>query len=371
MLPLLLIACEVFTGAAPSASLDPPAGLQLVEVARVASPTAIAAPPGPGTTLYVTEQAGRIWRLDGARTKAKATRVLDISDRITSGGETGLLGLAFHPQWPEDPRIFVNYTHKETGKLRTRIASFRLPTPDGVVDPASEVEILGFDQPYSNHNSGALVFGPDGMLYVGVGDGGSGGDPQGHGQNLGDWLGSLLRVDVSATPYGVPPDNPFVGREGALPEIWAYGVRNPWGMHFDGATLWFADVGQNTYEEINRGEKGANYGWNRLEASHCFKATTCDQAGLTPPVTEYDHTVGNSVTGGLVYRGPSIPVMDGRYVFADFATGVLWALPTTAEPGSTAERLGTLGLNPSTFGEDGQHQLYIGDYGGKIVRVAP
>ena len=167
----------------------------------------------------------------------------------------------------------------------------------------------------------------------------------------------------------VPVDNPFVGRPGALPEIWAYGVRNPWGMHFDGGTLWFADVGQNPYEEVNRGLSGANYGWNVMEATHCFDALVCDRSGVTLPLAEYDHTVGRSVTGGVVYRGPSIPRLDGRYLYADFATGLMWALPIAF--GSTPEKLGKLPLNPSTFGEDGDHLLYIGDYGGMIVRVDP
>jgi hypothetical protein len=182
------------------------------------------------------------------------------------------------------------------------------------------------DQPFQNHNSGPVLFGPDGYLYVTVGDGGSGGDPQGNGQNLGVLLGKILRLDVSRAPYTVPPDNPFVATEGARPEIWAYGVRNPWGARFDGDTLWFADVGQNQWEEVNVGVKGGNYGWNRMEGTHCFKGVVCDQSGLVVPVAEYGHDVGQSVTGGAVYRGPSIPALDGRYVYADFASGVMFAV---------------------------------------------
>ena len=305
---LFLLAC---------AQAGPPPPLSFTQVARVASPTAIAVPPGEDV-LYVTEQEGRIWRIG-----AQNTLVLDIRDRVRAGGERGLLGLAFAPGWPQDPRIFVNYTY-EAPHLRTRIASYRVRT-DGTFDPASEVEVLSFEQPYSNHNSGALTFGPDGMLYAGVGDGGSGGDPQGHGQNRGDWLGSILRLDVSVAPYRVPPDNPFVGQAGVLPEIWAYGVRNPWGMHFDGATLWFADVGQDKWEEIDRGVPGGNYGWNQVEGTHCYVAG-CDPKGTVAPVAEYGHDFGQSVTGGVVYRGPSVPVIDGKYVYADFVTGLFWAL---------------------------------------------
>lgn len=349
-------------GDAPTA-LSIPSVLRLESVAAVTQPTGIAAPPGGGEVLYVSQQPGQIIRVEGE----KVTVVLDVSGRITAGGEKGLLGVALHPRWPDDPRIFVNYTHTVGRQLRTRIASFRLPGSTAVADPASEVEVLGFDQPYSNHNSGALAFGPDGMLYIGVGDGGSGGDPQGHGQDTGDWLGSILRVDVSTPPHAVPKDNPFVGKAGFLPEIWAYGVRNPWGMHFDGPTLWFADVGQNLWEEVNRGVPGGNYGWNRLEGTHCFPADPCEREGTVLPVAEYSHSVGNSVTGGLVYRGPSIPALDGRYVYADYGTGVLFSVPAG---GGVATRHGRLGFHPSAFGADGQRRLYVADYGGTLYRVA-
>lgn len=373
MLLLLLAACEGLsllttdaTAGGESASAPAIAGVfRLEPVVVVAQPTAIAAPPGPGQVVYVTQQSGQVVRVVGG----KATVVLDLAGRLSAGGERGLLGLAFHPRWPDDPRIFVNYTHTVGRQLRTRVASFRLPGPTAVADPASEVEVLGFDQPYSNHNSGALAFGADGMLYIGVGDGGSGGDPQRHGQDTMDWLGSILRVDVSTAPYAVPKDNPFVGKEGFLPEIWAYGVRNPWGIHVDGSTLWFADVGQNAWEEVNRGVAGANYGWNRLEGNHCFPADPCDRQGTVLPVAEYSHTVGSSVTGGLVYRGPSIPALDGRYVYADYATGAVFSVPAA---GGEATRHGRIGLHPTAFGADGDRRLYLGDYGGTLYRfVAP
>lgn len=343
---LLLLGC---------AQAGPPPSLTFTEFARVDSPTAIAVPPRGD--LHVTEQVGRIWRLGAQKTLA-----LDLREKVRDGGECGLLGLAFAPKWPEDPRIFVNYTY-EAPHLRTRIASYTA-RPDGTFDPASEVEILSFEQPYSNHNSGSLVFGPDGMLYVGVGDGGAGGDPQGHAQDRGDWLGSILRIDVSVAPYRVPPDNPFVGQPGVLPEIWAYGVRNPWGMHFDGETLWFADVGQNAWEEVNRGVAGANYGWNQLEGTHCY-TKGCSPTGTVLPVAEYGHDVGQSVTGGTVYRGPSIPALDGKYVYADFATGRYW----TVDAAGKVTLLGDTDQAPSTFGTGPDGTLYVADYRGMILRV--
>jgi len=340
-----------------------PLPFRLVEVAKVAQITSIHPTPLAEGEVWVTTQEGKVLRIDGA---APPAALLDIRARIVSGGEMGLLGLALAPTFPKDPRVFVNYTHKPAGKLRTAVVSYRW---DGArFDPASEILVLGFDQPYSNHNSGSLAFGPDGMLYVGVGDGGSGGDPHGHGQDLGTWLGSILRVDVAEAPYRVPGDNPFVDTPGAAPEIWAYGIRNPWGMAFDGDTLWFADVGQNTWEEIDRGVKGGNYGWNIMEGTHCFQTPVCDTSRFVPPVAEYSHTEGRSVTGGFVYRGPSIPALDGRYVYADFATGRMWAVPAD---GGAATVLGELRINPSAFGKDGKGRLHVADYGGTLYRVEP
>lgn len=340
----------------------PAAPLVFTRVADVGRVTAIVGSVQGPDALYFTEQDGRLWRLEGGR----ATVVLDLSARITAGGEMGLLGLALHPKWPDDPRAFVNYTLTLDGQLTTRIASFVLP-PGGLGDPASEVAVLSFRQPYRNHNSGSLAFAPDGTLYIGVGDGGSGGDPLGTGQDRSDWLGSILRVDVSVPPYRVPADNPFVGQPGVRPEIWAYGVRNPWGMAFDGGTLWFADVGQNAWEEVDVGEAGANYGWNRMEGSHCYGAPTCDRAGLTLPVAEYSHEVGNSVTGGRVYRGPPIPVLDGRYVYADFGSG--WFFTVTR--GEAPRQVFRSELNPSAFGVDRGGRLYVADYPSGVYRVDP
>jgi glucose/arabinose dehydrogenase len=327
-----------------------PLPFRMVKVATVSDPTAIVA---VGDKLWVTEQAGRIHEVGGGQDRI----LLDIRRKVSAGGERGLLGLAV------GPRTVVNYTYTEGKQLRTRIATFEAKA--GVLDAASEVEVLSFDQPWANHNSGALAFGPDGMLYAGVGDGGSGGDPRKTGQDPSDLLGSILRIDVRTAPYVVPADNPRI--PGARPEVWAYGVRNPWGMHFDGATLWWGDVGQNKYEEVDRGVAGGNYGWNAREAGHCYAATPCEGA-YVEPVAEYGRNLGSSVTGGLVYRGPSIPVLDGRYVFADFVSGRLFAVPPE---GGARVTVAETEMHPSCFAEDASHRLYIGDYQGIIWRVDP
>ena len=359
--PLTLIALICCSAAAPVA---PPAlGFRLTRVAAVEQPTALATPPAGPDVLWAAEQAGRLLRLDATG----PALALDLHDRVTSGGETGLLGFAFAPNWPTDARVFVNYTTTKGGQLFTRIASFRSADGGRTLEPASEATVLQVAQPWSNHNGGPLQFGPDGMLYVALGDGGSGGDPRGTGQDRSDLLGSILRLDVSAAPYAIPTGQPFAADATVRPEVWAYGVRNPWGMHFDGATLWFADVGQDRWEEVNRGVAGGNYGWNRREGRHCFAASPCPGT-FVEPVAEYGHDEGASVTGGLVYRGPSIPGLDGKYVFADFATGRFFAVSPSGGP---TERLGDSGLNPSSFGRTREGRMYVAHYGGEVYRVDP
>lgn len=350
MIALLGGGCGLAASAAPFA---------LVKVAEVAGPTAIVSPKQGPEALFVAEQAGLVRRLSGG---AVAT-AMDIRARVDAGGEKGLLGLALHPSFPADPRIFVNYTFREGKQLRTRVASFRCDAAGVTCDPASELEILAFDQPWSNHNSGALAFGSDGMLYLGVGDGGSGGDPRLTGQDPADWLGSILRIDVSVAPYRVPADNPRI--PGAAPEVWAYGVRNPWGMHVDGKDLYWADVGQDSYEEMDRGVAGGNYGWNRKEGTHCFRVDPC-RGAFIEPIAEYDHRVGSSITGGPVYRGPSIPTLDGKIVFADFTEGKIFVVPPA---GGRVERLADTEMLISAFGVDRAGRLYVGDYRGALYRV--
>lgn len=355
MIALVLAACS--SAAAPAGPL--PFGL--VKVGPAEMPTAVVVPAAGPEGVWVTEQVGRVVDVATGSTRV----VLDVRDRVTAGGERGLLGLALAPGWPADPRAFVNYTYVDGDALHTRIASFRSGDGGRTLDPASERTILTFAQPYSNHNSGALAFGPDGMLYAGVGDGGSGGDPHGTGQDRSDFLGSILRLDVAKEPYVVPPDNPFVGEAGVRPEVWAYGLRNPWGMHFDGATLWWADVGQNKWEEIDRGVAGGNYGWNQTEGAHCY-TRGCDVGAYVAPVAEYGHDEGASVTGGLVVRDARVPALDGKYVFADFATGRFFAVPAAGGP---VQRLGGSELNPSAFGRGRDGTVYVADYRGAVYRV--
>ncbi len=332
---------------------------------------------GDGTgRLFVVEQAGVIRVFGNDPDAPAATVFLDIRDRVDDrGNEEGLLGLAFHPDYAANGFFFVDYTASSPD--RTVIARYRVdPNDPGRADPGSETIVLEVAQPFSNHNGGQIAFGSEGLLYVALGDGGSGGDPREHGQNRRTLLGSILRIDVDqpsgGRPYGIPPDNPFAGNtEGFREEIFAYGLRNPWRFSFDAATgrLWAADVGQNAFEEIDLIEPGGNYGWNTMEGMHCFDPPSgCATAGLTPPVWEYDHGEGRSVTGGFVYRGPGVPQLAGKYVYADFVSGKIWAL--AFEGGAVqahAELLDTT-LGISSFGVDENRELYFCAFDGRIYR---
>jgi glucose/arabinose dehydrogenase len=347
-----------------------------VVVDGLAAPLAItSAGDGSGRT-FVVQQGGQIRIVrDG---KLVATPFLDISGRITTGGERGLLGLAFHPNFPSDPRLFVDYTDT---KGDTQVSSFTVDpaTPD-VADPASEVRILHVTQPFANHNGGAVVFGPDGFLYISMGDGGSGGDPQGNGQSLNTLLGKILRIDIDHTDggraYAIPAGNPFASRSDAMPEIFLYGLRNPWRMSFDRATgdLWIGDVGQNLWEEIDvarSGTSGQNFGWNTMEANHCFSpASDCVQTGLTLPVAEYSHDAGCTVIGGNVYRGSAQAALVGGYLFADYCSGTIWAIDPAGDTLRTPTIVGQGSGNISSFGEDESGELFATDIsGGRLLRV--
>ncbi|QXD17100.1 PQQ-dependent sugar dehydrogenase [Rhodocaloribacter litoris] len=327
--------------------------------------------------LFVVEQAGVIRVFENRTGVASAATFLDIRDRVNdSGNEEGLLGLAFHPDFATNGFFFVNYT--ATNPRRTVIARFSVdPDDPDRADPASETVILEVEQPFSNHNAGQLAFGPDGYLYVGLGDGGSAGDPLGHGQNPATLLGALLRLDVDHPDpernYGIPDDNPFVGQAGFREELYAYGFRNPWRFSFDPATgrLWLADVGQNAWEEVDLVEKGGNYGWNVMEGTHCFNPPSgCDDTGLIPPVWEYDHSLGASITGGYVYRGAAVPELAGKYVYADFISGRVWAL-TYDGTRATSEQLLDTSLGIASFGLDEQGELYLCAFDGRIYRFVP
>jgi glucose/arabinose dehydrogenase len=370
VLLLLLVACKPGTAAA-QAEADLPA-LALTQVATgLQSPTAIVHAGDGSSRLFVLEQPGRIRVIvDG---ELLSEPFLDISGQISAGGERGLLGLAFHPDYAENGQFFIDYTDAAG---HTVVARYRVSTEDpNRADPASAGEVLRVEQPFANHNGGQLGFGPDGYLYVSLGDGGSGGDPQDNGQSLGTLLGTILRLDVDGTePYAVPADNPFVDREGARPEIWAYGLRNPWRFSFDrqSGDLWIADVGQNVWEEINLQPAdsggGENYGWRLMEGAHCFQpAEGCDREGLTLPVLEYDHDQGCSVTGGYRYRGSAIGGLVGVYTFADYCSGVIWGAQEGEDGSWTSSELLSSGFRVSAFGEDEGGELYLADHGGGTV----
>jgi glucose/arabinose dehydrogenase len=331
--------------------------------------------------LFALEQGGRIRIVqDGA---LRPEPFLDLSDHVLSGGERGLLGLAFHPGYDgsTEPRFYVDYTDRDGN---TVIAEYR--TADGTpnrADPGSARVLLRVKQPFANHNGGGLAFGPDGDLYIGMGDGGSGGDPQGNGQRLDTRLGKLLRIDVDARtgglPYAIPADAPYAGRPDAAAEIWAFGLRNPWRFSFDRATgdLWIGDVGQGSWEEIDRatrasgGGRGTNFGWNRMEGRHCYPSgDPCDIPGLALPVAEYAHDVGCAVTGGYVYRGAASPALAGVYVFGDYCSGRIWGLSSGGPDRQDPVLLLDPGARVSSFGEDDAGELYLTDLAaGSIQRL--
>ncbi len=327
--------------------------------------------------LFVVLQPGRIVVFENDPDVESARTFLDIRERVNdSGNEEGLLGLAFDPAFAENGHFYVNYT--ASGPRRTVVSRFSVSAGDpNLADAGSELVFLEVAQPYRNHNGGHVAFGPDGMLYVGLGDGGSGGDPRGNGQDTSTLLGAILRIDVSALDetgrYAVPPDNPFAGGDGtARGEIWAYGLRNPWRFSFDRETgdLWAADVGQNRYEEVDIIRPGRNYGWNVMEGSKCFRPTNCDTRGLEMPVAEYGRDGGCSVTGGYVYRGRRLPTLYGAYLYADFCSGKVWALRHDGAQVTEQMLIADTGLSISSFGEDPSGEVYVLTFEGAIHRFA-
>jgi glucose/arabinose dehydrogenase len=334
--------------------------------------------PDDGTPRnFVVEQRGTIRIIENGA--VRPLPFLDISSRVESGGEKGLLGLAFHPDYRNSGRFFVNYTRRVNTQLQTVVAEFRVPsTGANQADPASERQLLVVDQPFDNHNGGQLAFGADGLLYIGLGDGGGSGDPFANGQNRFTLLGKMLRIDVDSPPapgkqYAIPADNPFVSGGGS-PEVYAWGLRNPFRFSFDAPTgrLFAGDVGEARFEEVDLIAKGENFGWNIMEGNHCFLVDPCNRAGLTPPIAEYAHDAsgGISIIGGYVYRGSAISSLVGAYVFGDFTSGRVWAL-VERPPGSWQMTLVlTHGLTVSSFGRDRAGELYLVDYGnGAILRL--
>lgn len=337
-------------------------------------PVFIAAVPGTENKHYVLEKLAHIRLVENGELAEQP--VLDISELVSTGNEQGLLGLAFHPDFETNGYIYINYTDNEgagVGPQNTQIV--RYTVTNDVADPASAKTILTVSQPHSNHNAGMLTFGPDGYLYIVMGDGGSGGDPYGHGQNMESLLGKMLRIDVdNGDPYSIPKDNPFVNQDGVRPEIWTVGWRNPWRFSFDRETgdMWLADVGQDQYEEISfqaAGQGGDNYGWRCYEATHEYDLSeNCEGKEFIDPVLEYDHSQGASITGGYVYRGTAIPELQGRYVYGDFTSGKIWFASET-DDGWVATEWQDTDLNISSFGEDANGELFVVDYSGTIYRL--
>jgi len=318
--------------------------------------------------LFVVEQDGVIRVFENNAAVKSSAVFLDLRSRVDhSGNEMGMLGLAFHREFGTNREFFVDYTASKLGKRITRVSRFTAPAKQSGGIASSEETVIEIDQPYSNHNGGQVAFGPDGMLYIGMGDGGSAGDPHGNAQNTGSLLGKLLRIDVSQKPYAIPADNPYApGSSRARGEIFAYGLRNPWRFSFDRASgeLWCGDVGQNTYEEIDIIEKGGNYGWDCEEGRHPYqpeseRSAPCKSLNeFFEPVWEYGRGEGISVTGGYVYRGKALPDLVGWYVYADYGSGNIWAL--RMENGKAVNRLLThADILISTFGVDENDELYI------------
>ena len=369
----------------PSPPPPPTAQFDLVQVASgFSAPLDIQQPADSSGRLFVVEQGGHIQIIQGNGTRA-STPFLDVTGRagFTSGGETGLLGLAFHPQYAQNRRFFVNYTRNIGGQLESVIAEFAASSTNAnFADPAAENILLTLNQPFANHNGGGLAFGQDGYLYIAFGDGGSGGDPQCNGQNINVLLGKILRIDVDSPPaaglsYAIPPSNPFVNQTGA-DEIWLYGLRNPFRFSFDSASgnLWIGDVGQDTYEEVDLLtplQGGANLGWNLREGAHPYPGTTCSQTGntLTDPIFDYDHSNGDAtVIGGYVYHGSKMPDLVGIYVLGDFISGRVWSLTQSGQTWTRTLLLNTAANDLASFGQDQAGELYVARYSsGVIARV--
>jgi glucose/arabinose dehydrogenase len=355
--------------ASPSPAARPP--LRLTEVAAgLDQPLFATTAPGDPSRLYVVEQSGRIRIVESGA--LRAAPFLDLSGLVSCCGERGLLGLAFHPGYADNGRFFVNYTNSRGD---TEIVEYARAADPDVATPEPVRRFFTVGQPFANHNGGQLAFAPDGFLYIGLGDGGGSGDPNGNAQNRDSKLGKILRIDVDAYPTPVAGNLP-----GGDPDVWDYGLRNPWRFSFDRATgdLYIGDVGQDTIEEIDiepAGEGGRNYGWNVMEGSQCFAEASCDPSGLTLPAAEYTHAFGCSVIGGYVYRGRAIPGLVGTYLYGDYCSSRVFSLRWVDGAVSATEEL-TADLDPdsrihglTSFGEDGDGELYVVSHDGSVFRI--
>lgn len=384
---IAMAGCSGGSGTPSAAGPAPaPAGWPRISLSRVAGgfvqPVHVAHAGDGSDRIFVVEQAGRIRILDNG--VVLPLPFLDISAKVVCCGEQGLLSVAFPPGFASKRYFYVNYTGIPVAPAAvapTVIARYRVSAGNAnVADPASEEVILTIPQPFANHNGGQLAFGPDNNLYIGMGDGGGGGDPMGNAQNPGTLLGKLLRIDVEsgAAPYGIPPTNPFRGLAGHREETWALGLRNPWRFSFDRGTgdLYIGDVGQSAVEEIDVQPAGSpggrNYGWNVMEGTGCFNGAACNPAGLTLPVAAYDHSQGCSVTGGMVYRGSAFPALQGIYFYGDYCTGRIWGLRKNGA-GRENALLAITALPISTFGEDEAGNVHLGNHatGELLMIVSP
>lgn len=358
---------------------DPDGGPPAVEFAPIT--TTLTAPvevTENGGALYVLEQGGRVLRV--TPTDGKVSVMLDVSSIIVSGGESGLLGMAFHPKFAQNGFVYFYYTipfatqPPPTGFVfQSRLVRYHSNDNGMTLDPASAHPILTIDQPYSNHNGGTIMFGNDGYLYWGLGDGGSGGDPKGNGQSKRTLLGKILRLDVDgADPYAIPPTNPFSDGTAGAKEIYAYGLRNPYRWRFDRTTgdLWVGDVGQGAREEIDKIVLGGNYGWNVREGKSCYNATTCATEGFIDPVVDHGRDEATTIIGGVVYRGTGIPALTGRYVYGDFGRRAYYTIPIN-EVAPTPVKILTAEKQvlPSSFGLDASGEIVVTDYTGGLYRM--
>ena len=348
-------------------------------------PVAMTQAPGDPTRWFVAQQGGQILQFANDASTSNSDPFLDISAFVNdSFPESGLLGMAFHPNFPATPFVYVNYT-ASGAPLTSRIARFQSVNGGLTLLPSSQQTVLEVIQPFTNHNGGDLHFGPDGFLYASFGDGGSGGDPQNNAQDEANLLGTILRIDVDGVlPYEIPVDNPNAGNALCMqgfggancPEIYAWGLRNPWRFSFDSSTgaLWAGDVGQGDWEEVDRIELGGNYGWREREGAHCFNPSSGCSTAFEDPITEYGRGLGASITGGYVYRGAAIADLVGWYVFADFITGRIFAVPAGSQPTIAPTELDDTGLQFSTFAEDSNGEIYLTHYSGGTIHqlvVAP
>lgn len=388
---IVALGCSTYLGMLTSSSSGqeiaestPPARVtRVLEHLEILRPIVITNAGDGSNRLFIASQYGVIYVLPNGQSKAEPEVFMDLSSKVQykdSENEEGFLGFAFHPKFKENGQFFVYYTTKDAPHTSVVSRFTAKPANGKSASIESEQELMRIPQPFWNHNGGTICFGPDGMLYIGLGDGGKANDPMENGQNLSTLLGSILRIDVDhhdqGKAYAIPKDNPFVGKEGALPEIYAYGVRNIWRMSFDRKTGLFyaADVGQDLWEEINVVSKGDNLGWNRREGKHPFGAKGVEaNAEMVDPIYEYHHEVGKSITGGHVYRGKAIPGLDGVYLYGDYVSGKIWGIKYDPAKKQVTDHFTFGGVDQVaviTFGEDEAGEVYFSDAGGRIFSFA-